>query len=87
VGAELFHADGQTDGKMKTLIVTFSNIANAPKTYIKKKLLRATQKIVQDHRLEIIALLYIININHLTSVPFVDGQKINPVAKIIGVSE
>jgi len=30
VGAELFHADGQTD--MTKLIVAFHNFANAPKT-------------------------------------------------------
>jgi hypothetical protein len=30
VGAELFHADGQTD--MTKLIVAFRNFANAPKT-------------------------------------------------------
>ena len=29
VGAEVFHADGQTE--MTKLIVTFSNFANAPK--------------------------------------------------------
>ena len=34
VGAELYHADGQTDGQADTtkLIVVFSNFANAPKT-------------------------------------------------------
>ena len=33
VGAELFHADGQTDGQTDTskLIVAFRNVANAPK--------------------------------------------------------
>jgi hypothetical protein len=30
VGAELFHADGQTD--MTKLILTFRNFVNAPKT-------------------------------------------------------
>jgi hypothetical protein len=34
VGAELFHADGWTDGQtdMMKLIVAFRNFANAPKT-------------------------------------------------------
>ena len=33
VGAELFHTDGQTDGRtdMTKLIVAFRNFANAPK--------------------------------------------------------
>ena len=33
VGAELFHADGRTDGRldMTELIVAFRNFANAPK--------------------------------------------------------
>ena len=31
VGAELFHADGQTDTAMTMLTVTFRNFANAPK--------------------------------------------------------
>jgi hypothetical protein len=33
VGAELFHADGQTDGRtdLTKLIVAFCNFANAPK--------------------------------------------------------
>jgi hypothetical protein len=33
VGAELFHADGQTDGQtdMTKIMVAFSNFANAPK--------------------------------------------------------
>jgi hypothetical protein len=30
VGPELFHGDGQTDGHMMTLIVTFHNFVNAP---------------------------------------------------------
>jgi hypothetical protein len=40
MGAELFHADGQTDGRtdirtvMTKLIVAFRNFANAPKKYI-----------------------------------------------------
>ena len=35
VGAELFHADEQTDGQtdMTKLVVAFRNVANAPKTY------------------------------------------------------
>ena len=37
VEAELFHADGQTDGDMTKLIVAFRNFANAPKKYIKRK--------------------------------------------------
>ena len=33
-GAELFHADGETDGRtdMTKLIVAYHNFANAPKT-------------------------------------------------------
>jgi hypothetical protein len=40
VGAELYHADGQTDGQADTtkLIVVFSNFANAPKTACPRKL-------------------------------------------------
>jgi hypothetical protein len=40
VGAELFHVDGQTDGKADTtkLIVAFSNFANALKTACPRKL-------------------------------------------------
>jgi hypothetical protein len=40
VGAELFHADGQTDGQADTtkLIVAFSNFANGPKTACPRKL-------------------------------------------------
>ena len=32
VGAEMFHADRRTD--IKNLIVTFRNLANAPKMYV-----------------------------------------------------
>jgi hypothetical protein len=35
MGAELFHADGQTDGEMTRLIVNCHNFANAPKINIK----------------------------------------------------
>jgi hypothetical protein len=36
VGAELFHADGQTEGRrtdMRKPIVAFRNLANAPQNY------------------------------------------------------
>jgi hypothetical protein len=38
VGAELFHADGRTDGQtdMTKLIVAFRNFANAPKNSLHK---------------------------------------------------
>jgi hypothetical protein len=40
VGAELFRADGETDGRtdMTKLIVAFRNFENAPKTYYEYKL-------------------------------------------------
>lgn len=40
VGAELFHADGQTDGQADPvkLIVAFSNFAKAPKTACPREL-------------------------------------------------
>jgi hypothetical protein len=48
VGAELFHADGQTDRKtdMTKLIVAFHNYANAPKNNHSsvKNLLRQWEK-------------------------------------------
>ena len=39
MGAELFHADGQTD--VTKLIVAFRNFANAPKTVARSEVLIA----------------------------------------------
>ena len=32
VGAQLFHADGRTDGHITKLVVAFRNFVNAPRT-------------------------------------------------------
>jgi hypothetical protein len=43
-GAELFHADGRTDGQtdMTKLVVAFRNIANAPKNVVEPDRMQMT---------------------------------------------
>jgi hypothetical protein len=62
VGAELFHADGQTD--RQKLLVAFRNVANAPTNGVKSRLKKAVLLI----KYSILRIYYELSVTKLSTV-------------------